>query len=458
MLSQTSLGIDIQKHQLSLVALKAAAGSVQVLADGVYPLALEMEEPERVDAIKVLIQDFLKGKNISPGSVFMSIPRNTTVIRYIELPSAVKENLRETLSYELEKYIPFRAEEVYFDYQVVFEEKSEGRLRLLLVVVQKEAVDSFLALSNSINLGISGVEISATAFCNALFQKGRKGHLEKVEAFVYVQGDQIELGFIKDGILHYSRTLPLHEDSGKDVQSAYEKMLRHMQADDGPFRTVFCASDAHLSFLNDLKSTETMGALERLDSSSFQLSSTDLMGAYGLAVKGFQKVPLLINLLPLSLRKKPNKFKYYILFALISMVLAGALAWVGGVFFQHQWAIDRLDSEISRFMSEARKIDSIRSQKAQLLNRIEFLNTLRQGGPPVLDVLRELSNRIPDEAWVSHFSFSEKGVQIQGMAESASELIPLLEASPMFGGVAFLSAITKDRSGKERFKIGLSIK
>ena len=201
-----------------------------------------------------------------------------------------------------------------------------------------------------------------------------------------------------------------------------------------------------------------MGELKCLETSRFQISSTDLMSAYGLAVKGFQKVPLRINLLPPNLRKKPNKFRYYVLFALLFMVLAGTLAWIGGVFFQHKWAIDRLDSEITRYISEAKKIDRIRSKKTKIINRITFLNTLRQGGPPVLDVLRELSDRIPDQAWVSHFSFSEKGIQIQGMAESASELIPLLEASPMFGDVAFLSAITKDRSGKERFRIGLSLK
>jgi len=91
--------------------------------------------------------------------------------------------------------------------------------------------------------------------------------------------------------------------------------------------------------------------------------------------------------------------------------------------------------------------------------RIDYLNTHRQGGLPVLDIIKELSERIPKSAWVNRFKFSEKGIEISGEAASASQLIQLLEDSPMFGDVAFLSAISKGaRSGLEQFRIGLSLK
>jgi general secretion pathway protein L len=77
---------------------------------------------------------------------------------------------------------------------------------------------------------------------------------------------------------------------------------------------------------------------------------------------------------------------------------------------------------------------------------------------PALNILKDLSRRIPEGAWVRKFDFSDKGVQIEGHADSASELIPLLETSPLFKDVAFLSPITKSKDGKERFRIGLKIK
>ncbi len=76
----------------------------------------------------------------------------------------------------------------------------------------------------------------------------------------------------------------------------------------------------------------------------------------------------------------------------------------------------------------------------------------------MMDILKDLSERIPKSAWVRKLNFSDKGMQVEGHADSASELISLLEASPLFKDVAFLSPITKDRDGKERFRIGFQVK
>ena len=88
---------------------------------------------------------------------------------------------------------------------------------------------------------------------------------------------------------------------------------------------------------------------------------------------------------------------------------------------------------------------------------IDHLNGIRGTRSPLLDILKDLSNIIPKSAWISSFTFSEKGVELEGYADSASELIPLLEASPHFTDAVFRSAITKSREGKERFKIGLQV-
>jgi hypothetical protein len=48
-------------------------------------------------------------------------------------------------------------------------------------------------------------------------------------------------------------------------------------------------------------------------------------------------------------------------------------------------------------------------------------------------------------------------VEIQGNASYSTELIPQLEASPLFANAKFISTITKGRDGKEVFKIGFEI-
>jgi Tfp pilus assembly protein PilN len=76
----------------------------------------------------------------------------------------------------------------------------------------------------------------------------------------------------------------------------------------------------------------------------------------------------------------------------------------------------------------------------------------------VLDVMRELTEQIPESAWLREFRLSGDAVTLTGQADSASALIPLLEESPLFTDVKFLTTIRKDRDGKEVFRIGLTLK
>ena len=77
---------------------------------------------------------------------------------------------------------------------------------------------------------------------------------------------------------------------------------------------------------------------------------------------------------------------------------------------------------------------------------------------PVLEILRQLSGEIPSDAWFTRFAIVDGKGDAEGYADSASALIPLLAASPLLGDVSFLSPITKDKDGKEKFRIGFTVK
>ena len=459
MIFQTSLGIDIGEHELCFAFLKASSRDIELAAHAVYPIKEGIHGEEKSTAISELMNGFLRENRISPASLFLGIPRGNTILRYLELPAALKENLRETLGYELEKYVPFSAEDAYFDFQIVSEDKSAGLLHLLLVVIKKQTLSPILTFAEHSGLEISGVGITATALADYFYWHSKKEN-GAVMAFIHKRESHIELGLVKKGMLRYFRGLSGNEEFTEAIPAALSKMRLDFLQDKEPLHTVLCGIEKDDPLLERFNGMEEV-VFHHVDLSEAQIPSTDFISvipAFGLALKGVRKTFMNINLMPLSKRKKPSKFKYYTLFGLLSLLLLGALVWGGGVFLQHQWTLDRFEEKIERLVSQLKKIERKEAEKVKLEDRINYLNTIRRGGLPVLDVLRELSERIPEGAWVNKFDFSEKGVQIQGEATSASELIPLLEASPMFGGVAFISAITKGRGGKERFRIGLNLK
>jgi general secretion pathway protein L len=86
------------------------------------------------------------------------------------------------------------------------------------------------------------------------------------------------------------------------------------------------------------------------------------------------------------------------------------------------------------------------------------VNRLKREQVEINQVLNELSRIIPPTSWINSFSFKmDKGIRISGESDTASDLIPLLEASDLFKNAVFLSAITKNSTGKEAFLIGFDI-
>jgi hypothetical protein len=69
-----------------------------------------------------------------------------------------------------------------------------------------------------------------------------------------------------------------------------------------------------------------------------------------------------------------------------------------------------------------------------------------------LAVLRELTEILPSDAWVTYLAFDAKGVEMTGQAGAASTLIPLLENSPKLERVEFASPVTRGRD-REQFRI-----
>lgn len=456
MFFQTSLGIDIREKELCLACVKASSRDIKLEAHGVYPFSAELEDSGKSQFIGETVQRFLRENRIAPAVVFMGVPRGVAILRYLEFPFAAKENLRQSLGYELEKYIPFSDEDVYFDFQIISEDKENGRLTLLLVVVKKQTLARFLEIPEVLHLGISGVEISSSALTQFFFQK-REKRKSPFKGFICRQGRNFEVGFVRSGVLCYSRLFSESDDLEIRIPKALLRMQQDAGSHDDSLDVFFYGTKEDQKRLEGLQK-ENRIRLRAVDPADHKIPSEKLVVSYSLAVKGVRKACTHINLLPVNLRKKPSKFKIYTLFSLMLLVLIGALAWGGGAFLQHRWRIDRLDAELKGLGSQLKKIELIRAEKDKIDGRINYLNTLRQGDPSILDILKELSERIPTDAWVSRFDFSGDDVKIQGEAESASELIPILEASPMFGGVTFLSAITKARDGKERFRIGLSLK
>jgi len=89
--------------------------------------------------------------------------------------------------------------------------------------------------------------------------------------------------------------------------------------------------------------------------------------------------------------------------------------------------------------------------------KLDYLRATVRGRARPTEILRELTGLLPDSAYLSELTFRERTVEITGLAPSASQLLPVIEASPLFSGVEFSAPIVAQGAGLERFRIRMRL-
>ncbi|MBI3306214.1 MAG: type IV pilus assembly protein PilM [Candidatus Omnitrophica bacterium] len=120
-----------------------------------------------VDMIKKIFTD---GK-YSHSRVRVSVKGQGVVVRFIQFPQMKHEDVRSAISFEAEKYIPFKAEEVIIDYHVLDENIVQGTgtfMNLLLVAVRRDELNPVIQTFHEAGLQVEFVDVDALASMNSL--------------------------------------------------------------------------------------------------------------------------------------------------------------------------------------------------------------------------------------------------------------------------------------------------
>jgi general secretion pathway protein L len=166
------------------------------------------------------------------------------------------------------------------------------------------------------------------------------------------------------------------------------------------------------------------------------------------------KPQLRYNLLPQKLLDKPDQRERLIHGSLLVLlvVLVGLMAAMP--LWMKRTYLGQLESEVSRVSRVASQVEALKKNAEALSLESEFLLRKKSTELVVVEILNELSMRMPDDTWLIHINYRNPKLQIHGQSPSASALIEVLEASPIFNDTSFVSPVSQDRNtGLERFQI-----
>ncbi len=181
--------------------------------------------------------------------------------------------------------------------------------------------------------------------------------------------------------------------------------------------------------------------------------TADCVGAIGLAISGIRKSrPGKINLIPREKRviaERPS--------LVTSLVLAGLLVIMGLAvmtreYVQQRQLLDQVESQIQLLQPEVDQTMGLRSDMEDSLDELEALQGFMEGHQTVLTVLKELTEKIPDDSFLQNVNIQGDRVTLNGFSGSASALLKTLLDSQSLESVES-RYITPDRNRQdgERF-------
>ena len=155
-----------------------------------------------------------------------------------------------------------------------------------------------------------------------------------------------------------------------------------------------------------------------------------------------------------ELHRAPSLRLTVALAALLAFALAALLAAHG---LRQQRQLTLVDTEIRELKAKMAQVDEVNRRVQDQRVRLDYLQATVGGRARPPEILRELTGMLPDTIYLTELTFRDRTVEITGLAPSASQLLPVIEASPLFSGVEFSAPIVAQGAGLERFRIRMRL-
>jgi general secretion pathway protein L len=204
--------------------------------------------------------------------------------------------------------------------------------------------------------------------------------------------------------------------------------------------------------------------LDRIELGKGQSRPESIYASIGLPLKGMIPTRLDLNLLPREMRKKVRQIGKPLFLVLLALAFILSITWGVGVYIQYQNTLEALRAEVKKKKPEVEAVEKVQKQRGELAKEISEFLKITSGEVSKIEILKELAQILPSTVWVWNIKYSGGEMEMSGFADSASELIHLLERSPLFEKVEFLAPVTKERERrmgadkeKERFKIKMRV-
>ena len=93
-----------------------------------------------------------KDERLAKAMIILRLTGQDAIQKELCLPAAAKENLYQVIEYEVDRYTPFKAEQVYFAVKTLAGDNEPGQIRVMLILTTREFLDGLYEDINALGL------------------------------------------------------------------------------------------------------------------------------------------------------------------------------------------------------------------------------------------------------------------------------------------------------------------
>ena len=188
------------------------------------PGAVRGGEVVDVDAVSAALKQLWSQAKFGSKKVVVGVANQKVVVRQVDLPWMPVDELRASLAFQVQDYIPMPVEQAILDFHPLEEFASENgsrMLRVLLVAAARDMVDSAVVAVQSAGLEPVMVDLTSFAVLRSLYRPSAMGALE-AEALVDVGASVTNIVVHQGGVPRFVRILLM---GGADITDAVAERL-----------------------------------------------------------------------------------------------------------------------------------------------------------------------------------------------------------------------------------------
>ncbi len=456
---QKNISISIEKGSFAIVYGSRFFSKIKIknlkthsLEENTYP------QPEVIaSSLALSLHEFGEAK----VDVTLSIPKAWAVIRSVEFPVAVKENLSRVISYELDRITPFISDEAFYDYKVI--QEKDDKIKILIVAARADTIRPYIDALRENDINVSRVTINLSCIETLCRYFGKKSDA----AFIDIKKDGYEGAlFYKGSIIEsFSGFFTTEEEQSKadliftEVKPLLEKLNSYTESPQIIMLSDKKEGNIELEDILKGKFNIPIRYLNELDAKlkiPGKIKEIPYSGIGGVFESLWPKAEGL-NLLTKGEREKPRVPKFLSLILVLAILALWIVYLIAPLRIERK-RLEEIDHQIIIRKDEIKKIEAMKKEIESLQEEISTINNFKIARPMALDILKELTLILPKNAWLSRVRIDASNLYIEGYASSATGLLPKLEASSYFRKVEFASPTFRDtRMNADRFNIKAEI-